>query len=154
MTASPIVLMIAPLWRTVTSCRRSKCCWTSVKALRSPIRSYSAVEPLRSVKSSVMSFTPIPSLALMTSERNKSRNVWVVIKRLPLRNGTKRNGMALMSKPGGTDGDHDHAALGGRIVQGEIDLSRRRLVHGVRAHGLAIGDGYGLGRCRGMRRPR
>jgi hypothetical protein len=48
MTASPMV--VAPLLRTVTSSRRSKWRCTSENALRSPMRSYNSVDPLRSVK--------------------------------------------------------------------------------------------------------
>ena len=76
MTASPIVLIKAPeVAARMASRGKPKCSWTSWNAFTSPIRSDSAVDPVMSVNSSVISVTPSPSPETMNSlQGKKSRN--------------------------------------------------------------------------------
>ena len=69
MTASPIVFTIVPPWRRVAASRVSRWTRTASTAGASPMRSYIAVESVRSVKRNVMSRTSSPREAETRAKR-------------------------------------------------------------------------------------
>ena len=86
-TASPMVLTTAPFSDEMISSSAWKCARTRSKAARSPTRSYSAVDPFRSVNRNVRDVIFSRWSMLRLSALKTSRNVWLVSIRLAVRNG-------------------------------------------------------------------